>query len=186
MNHHRICQESLHPLHDIEPVLPSHLDSLSPTLATAMQLGHHNIISQLMLIDACKPEELDGTITPAMNNHSSTSAASVDKECMMPLTWRHRKEGVSQGTYTPQAIHPLLALRISLKLLLIAGVGIHPVRIRRQWIVEHIKTATNKCHHKDSTDNNYYPDNLLHNRCKAIPKARKTNQQCMKNVCIRP
>ena len=143
MHHHRVSLERLQPMQRIEPVLPAHLYGHALALATGMQLRHHNVVAQLVLVDTRQPEELNGTVAPAVNDEGRTSATSVDEESMMALARGHREKRVAQGPNGSQTVDPRLALRIGLELLPTARVGIHPVRIGRQRIVEHIKAAAN-------------------------------------------
>ena len=155
MHHHRVCPEHLHPFHDVTAVLPPHLDGVALTLATRVQLRHHDVIAQRALIDACQPQELDSTVAPAMQHHGRLPHAFVDIQRVVPLARCHHHERVAQGIDASQAVHPLPTFRILRQQLLVARIHVPPVRIRCQRIVQHIDAGAHNGHHRCRHDNSH-------------------------------
>ena len=62
-----IC--NVHPLQNIDPVFPSHLDGSSFALSLMLQIGKQDIISQITIIQIADHEHTDSIVGVSMNDY---------------------------------------------------------------------------------------------------------------------
>ena len=141
MNRHGVCHESLHPLHQVEPVEPTHSDIFALAKTTGMKIWNDDIVAQLFFIDTGQPEELCCTVAPTVYDKCRFLTAVAHKICMVALSRCHHKKRVAQCIDGSQTVHPLPGLRVIPELLLKTRILVCPVRVGSQGIVEQINAA---------------------------------------------